>query len=86
MVALMDSADERVALMAADKIYERAWGKPRDYDPATDDAAPLRHLLSQLPSVKLTPRELHTLEAFAEARLEAQQACEKGGDDKKRTG
>ena len=25
--------DERVALMAADKVYERAWGKPKDYNP-----------------------------------------------------
>jgi len=29
----MESDDERVALMAADKVYERAWGKPKDYNP-----------------------------------------------------
>ncbi|MCW3474702.1 hypothetical protein [Limobrevibacterium gyesilva] len=39
MVELMNSKDERVALMAADKVYERAWGKSKvapddDIDPA----------------------------------------------------
>jgi hypothetical protein len=29
----MQSEDERVALMAADKVFERAWGKPKEYDP-----------------------------------------------------
>jgi hypothetical protein len=40
IVALMDSEDERVALMAADKIVERAWGRPRDYDPKRDAEHP----------------------------------------------
>ena len=26
----MNSRDERVALMAADKVLERAWGKPKE--------------------------------------------------------
>jgi hypothetical protein len=39
MVALMDSEDERVALMAADKVFERAWGKPREYNPENANAA-----------------------------------------------
>jgi hypothetical protein len=30
MVELMGSKDERVALMAADKVLERAWGKPKE--------------------------------------------------------
>jgi hypothetical protein len=30
---LMHSEDERVALMAADKVFERAWGRPKEYDP-----------------------------------------------------
>jgi len=30
MVELMNSADERLALMAADKVLERAWGKPKE--------------------------------------------------------
>jgi hypothetical protein len=29
----MQSEDERVALMAADKVFERAWGKPKEFDP-----------------------------------------------------
>ena len=33
LIELMASPDERVALMAADKVLERAWGKPREYDP-----------------------------------------------------
>jgi hypothetical protein len=43
LIELMQSEDERVALMAADKVYERAWGKPKDYDPnqeAPKKAAP----------------------------------------------
>jgi hypothetical protein len=36
MVELIRSEDERVALMAADKVYERAWGKPKEYDPSTE--------------------------------------------------
>jgi hypothetical protein len=33
---LMNSSDERVALMAADKVLQWAWGKPPDYDPRED--------------------------------------------------
>jgi hypothetical protein len=33
LIQLIHSEDERVALMAADKVYERAWGKPKEYDP-----------------------------------------------------
>jgi hypothetical protein len=33
MVELLKSDDDRVRLMAADKIYERAFGKPKDFDP-----------------------------------------------------
>jgi hypothetical protein len=31
----MYSEDERVALMAADKVLERAWGRPKEPDQAT---------------------------------------------------
>jgi hypothetical protein len=44
LVELMESSDERVALMAADKVLERAWGKPKE-DP---DAGGKRY--SQLPA------------------------------------
>jgi hypothetical protein len=80
MVALMDSADERVALMAADKVYERAWGRARDYDPTKDGEEPLRRLYSQaaLASEKLTPLELAAIENFASARLAAIEARDEG--------
>ena len=32
-IELIQSEDERVALMAADKVFERAWGRPKEYDP-----------------------------------------------------
>jgi hypothetical protein len=34
LIELIRSSDERVALMAADKVLERAWGKPKEQDPA----------------------------------------------------
>jgi hypothetical protein len=33
LIELIQSEDERVALMAADKVFERAWGKPKEFDP-----------------------------------------------------
>ena len=33
LIELMVSPDERVALMAADKVLERAWGKPKEQHP-----------------------------------------------------
>src|SRR5260370_5791277 len=33
LIELMQSEDERVALMAADKVFERAWRRPKEYDP-----------------------------------------------------
>jgi hypothetical protein len=42
LVELIESDDERVALMAADKVLERAWGKPKEiFD---DDAEALKRL------------------------------------------
>ena len=37
LIELIQSEDERVALMAADKVFERAWGKPRIFDPAAEE-------------------------------------------------
>jgi hypothetical protein len=45
MVELMNSDDPRVALLAADKVLERAWGKPKEVpeeamlDPAAAEQA-----------------------------------------------
>ena len=36
-----ESDDDRIRYMAATWIYERAWGKPKDYDPA-DEPKPKR--------------------------------------------
>jgi len=30
LIELVDSDDERVALLASEKVLERAWGKPKD--------------------------------------------------------
>ena len=38
MVALLKDDDSRVRLMAADRILERAWGKPREMTDEPDDA------------------------------------------------
>jgi hypothetical protein len=84
MVALMDSQDERVALMAADKVFERAWGKPREYNPEKE-VEPLNYLKARarLEDGPLTPREIAAIEELASARLaaiEARLAREEGGD------
>src|ERR1700738_45453 len=36
LIELIQSEDERVALMAADKIFERAWGGQKEYDPTAE--------------------------------------------------
>jgi hypothetical protein len=36
MVELMGCDDPRVAYMATNAVMERAWGKPREYDPNAD--------------------------------------------------
>jgi hypothetical protein len=37
LVALLEDDDSRVRLLAADKILERAWGKPREMNDDTTD-------------------------------------------------
>jgi hypothetical protein len=44
LIELIDSGDERVALMAADKVLERAWGKPRVMD---EDQSPFKNMTSE---------------------------------------
>ena len=36
MIELLRSDDDRVRLMAAREITERAWGRPKDFDPAAE--------------------------------------------------
>jgi hypothetical protein len=80
MVELLKSDDDRVRLMAADKLLERAWGKAREYDPAKDGEEPLRRLQARaaLESEKLSPLELDAIANFASARLAAIEAREEG--------
>jgi hypothetical protein len=40
LIELMESSDERVATVACQAILDRAFGKPKDYDPATDSLDP----------------------------------------------
>lgn len=40
LIELMGSGDERVASVAANAILDRAFGRPREYDPATEEARP----------------------------------------------
>jgi hypothetical protein len=39
MIELLKSDDDRVRLMAADKIYEHAWCRPKEYDPVSEKAS-----------------------------------------------
>ena len=82
MIELLKSDDDRVRLMAADKLLERAWGRSQPFDPAKGEG-PLRHLKLQalLEADKLTPAERDALETFAKARINAQVAREAGGAD-----
>ena len=40
LIELMASSDERVSAVAANAVLDRAFGKPREYDPKTEDARP----------------------------------------------
>lgn len=39
MCELLNDPDPRVRGFAADKVMERAWGKPKDYDPRQEERA-----------------------------------------------
>jgi len=53
-----ESDDDRIRYMAATWIYERAWGKPKDYDPA-DEPKPKR----RFDPSKYTLEELEQIQA-----------------------
>ena len=40
LLPLSPDADLRLVTLAAQRIIERAWGRPRDYDPSEDKQAP----------------------------------------------
>jgi hypothetical protein len=65
------SDDDRIRLMAATWIYERAWGKPREYDPSQEqvDGPPIN-------LAALTPAERDRFMALLrKARAPAQRAA-----------
>ena len=43
-----DAADESVAIVAMQAVLDRAWGKPRDYDPREAQSGGLRIDVSKL--------------------------------------
>jgi hypothetical protein len=78
LTALSTEADRRVVMVAANALIERAFGKPREYDPAQDGAEPLHRLQARVESEKLTPRELDAVANFTSVRLAAIKAREEG--------
>lgn len=56
IISKLDSDDDRVALVAAQAILERAWGKPKDPDPKELQGSGLR-----LDFTKLSREELQLL-------------------------
>ena len=67
MVALMSSDDHRVAYMAASAVLERAWGKPKEFDPNSQSKPPLD--LS-----RLDPEALATLRRLLQLALDVDQS------------
>jgi hypothetical protein len=85
LIALSAEADRRVVMVAANALIERAFGKPKPFDPKADGEEPLRDLKLQaaLQAEKLTRRELDAIEELASARvaaIEARLAREESGD------
>jgi hypothetical protein len=75
--------DERVRYMAAQWVYEQAWGKARDYDPA-EDAPPKIDLLFLSPEERQGIRD--TIDRARRRKLAQQQQSEiaagvGGGDE-----
>ena len=76
LIELMRSEDERVASVACNAVLERAWGKPKLYDPA-DEPKPKR----RFDPSKYTLKELEQIQAALELKREdrgpaADEACE----------
>jgi hypothetical protein len=59
LIELMRSEDERVSSVACNAVLERAFGKPKDYDPA-DEPKPKR---DRLDTSKYTLEELKQIQA-----------------------
>jgi hypothetical protein len=70
LVTLMDDSDARVSGWAADKVLERAWGKPKDYDPK-DEPNPSR---PKFDPRLLTPEQLDIVEYALKLMVRATRA------------
>jgi hypothetical protein len=73
----LPEADRRVVTVAANSLLDRAFGKPKPFDPKVDAETPLQ---AALQAEKLTQRELDAISELAEARLEAIRARLEGDD------
>jgi hypothetical protein len=82
LTPLSAEADRRVVMVAANALIERAFGKPREHDPAKDGEEPLHHLKlrAALQAEPLTARELDAIEELASARLAAVEARQARGE------
>jgi hypothetical protein len=82
LTALSAEADRRVVMVAANALIERAFGRPREYDPAKDSEGPLHRLKAQAAqqAEPLTSRELGAIAELAEARLAAIEARQARGE------
>ena len=78
----LPEADRRVVTVAANSLLDRAFGKPKPFDPKEDADEPLRDLRARAVQEmeKLTPHELAALEDFARARQNAIEARVAHGD------
>ena len=71
-----ESEDDRVRYMAATWIYERAWGKPKEYDPAKDK----EEIRPRFDPSLYTPEQLEQIEKALRivAATQAQARAENG--------
>jgi hypothetical protein len=59
LIDLMGSEDQRIAMLAAQSVLERAWGRPKEVDPNNAKSPPVIDLS------RLTPAELEVLMKLA---------------------
>ncbi len=77
LIELVASPDDRVALMAADKLLERAWGKPKEIQDDKDKPA--------LDFSRLKAADLQALRGIAERLRGADPAIPVDSQDSART-
>ena len=68
------SEDSRNRIVAIGMLYDRAWGKPKEYDPAEDQAAPRDRFDPSL----YTPEQLAQIEAALRLVVAVQAQAETG--------